>query len=1297
MKDPRSTSHRFAVLRIVAIYALFAALWIYFSDTILGLLVRDSTVIVRISVLKGFLFIVVTGALLYQLIARYVGKSSRMEEELRASQNLMAALLAGTTDAIYVKDRQGRYLLFNAAATHFTGKTAEEAMGHDDTMLFPVDEAQVIMAGERDVMEAGRVVTYEEHVTVADGTLRTFLTTKGPIFNAAGAVDGLFGIARDITEREKAERELRESEARFESLFENMLEGLASCRMLYENGQPRDFVYLSVNAAFERLLGLENVVGKRVTEVIPGIQESNPELFEIYGRVASTGKPERFETYVEPLDDWFSVSVYSLEKECFVAVFDVVTQRKAVEQDLRESEARFRSYVEHAPLAVFVADAEGRYVDCNPAAVDLLGYDAATLTRMRITDIVSVDDRAAVLRDFAALLDAGRVEGEYQLLKRNGEPVWVWLRAVRLNDGHSIAFCQDVTERRMAVQAMRERLDLQEQLARIAATVPGMVASLRLRPDGSTCMPYASRALDDLYGLQPAEVLEDATPALSKIHPDDMGHVSEAMAKSARDLSPFRDEWRVRHPRKGEIWIEARTMPEREADGSTIWHGFVHDVTARKQAEQVREATVDLLDICNKAAGTRELIRDLTQYFQTLTGCDAVGVRLRQGDDFPYYETRGFPMEFVLAENSLCEIDPQGWLVRDVTGHPALDCMCGNIIRGRFDPTKPFFTANGSFWSSCTTELLASTTEADRQAKTRNRCNGEGYESVALIPMRTQGETFGLFQFNDKSKGRFTPEKIAMLETLVNYVAIALAKQEADEALREASQFNQQVIASAGEGLIVYGPDLRYQVWNAFMERLTGLAADEVLGKHPLEVFPFLRDSGVFERIELALAGHMPGGIDFEYHLPRDDRTGWVTDTNAPLRNTKGEIIGVIGTVRDITERKQAELEKEKAQAQFLQAQKMETVGRLAGGVAHDFNNLLTAISGYAGFVKNSLPPGGREHADIDQVIRAAERAAQLTRQLLAFSRRQIIEQRVIDPNQLILEMDKMLRRLIGEQIELVTLPEQGVGLISADPSQIEQVLVNLAVNARDAMPEGGRLTVETARVTLCDDYIRRHDGVTAGEYVMLAVSDTGTGMTEEVKAHIFEPYFTTKGQGKGTGLGLATVFGIVKQHRGHIWVYSEPGRGTAFKIYLPRLEEAQAEPLGNEEVAWLPRGSESVLVVEDEPMVRRFAVGSLTELGYSVFEASNGDEALQVFQSHAGIDLLLTDVVLPGLNGKQLADRLQHICSGLRVLFTSGYTDNAIVHQGVLEEGVAFLQKPFTTVALARKVYNVLHARTSS
>ncbi len=390
--------------------------------------------------------------------------------------------------------------------------------------------------------------------------------------------------------------------------------------------------------------------------------------------------------------------------------------------------------------------------------------------------------------------------------------------------------------------------------------------------------------------------------------------------------------------------------------------------------------------------------------------------------------------------------------------------------------------------------------------------------------------------------------------------------------------------------------------------------------------------------------------------------------------------------------------ERKKLEQQLLQSQKMEAVGQLAGGIAHDFNNLLTIITGYSELILNRLPSGDGVREKMEEIKTAADRAASLTRQLLAFSRRQVLQPRVVDLNQIVANTDRMLRRLIGEDIDLVALCPPGVGRVKVDPGQIEQVIMNLAVNARDAMPQGGKLTIETANVELDGAYASNHVAVKSGPYVMLAVSDTGHGISPETQARIFEPFFTTKEQNKGTGLGLSTVYGIVKQSGGNIWVYSEPGKGATFKIYLPRVEEA---PQPKTEVETAPatlRGTETVLLVEDEAAVRLLVRGVLEENGYHVLDAGSGAEALVMANnSKQPIHLLVTDVVMPGMSGREVAQQVTLAHPETKVLFMSGYTDDAIVRHGVLESSAAFVQKPFTPDNLLRKIREALDLKPHS
>lgn len=499
------------------------------------------------------------------------------------------------------------------------------------------------------------------------------------------------------------------------------------------------------------------------------------------------------------------------------------------------------------------------------------------------------------------------------------------------------------------------------------------------------------------------------------------------------------------------------------------------------------------------------------------------------------------------------------------------------------------------------------------------------------------------------------------------------------------------IVESSNDAII--SKDLRGTItsWNRAAERLFGYSASEAIGKPIHMLYPPEARADEATLLTRIAAGERIN--DYETVRRRKDGSSvYVALSLSPILDPAGKVIGASKSARDLSAQVESAEALRRTEEQLRQAQKMDAVGRLAGGIAHDFNNALSVILGCSGLILRDLESNDPTREDVDEIRLAAERAADLTRQLLLFSRQQVIAPRVIDLNQVLKDMDKMLRRIIGEDIDLLSLPAARIGHILADPSHVNQVIMNLVVNARDAMPTGGKLTIETSDVELDAEYAAEHLGTQPGPYVMLAVSDTGYGMSKATQMRIFEPFFTTKEQGKGTGLGLSTVFGILQQAGGSVWVYSELGKGTTFKVYFPRVDGEVDAPARSRASA-LVRGTETVLLVEDQDNVRAIAHAILKRSGYRVLVARAAGDALVLCERHRdSIDLLLTDVVMPHLSGIELAARIARTQPQIKVLYMSGYTDDSVVRHGVLESEMAFLQKPFTPESLSAKVREVLH-----
>jgi len=865
-----------------------------------------------------------------------------------------------------------------------------------------------------------------------------------------------------------------------------VLNGVASCQMVFEQDRPVDFIYLAVNERFHTLTGLKDVAGRRASEVIPGLRESDPELFEICGRVASTGTPERFEGFVVALEMWFLVSVYSPKQGHFVAVFDVTTKRDAADDVLRASEASYRTLFEKSSDGILMADIETKmFRHANPAVARMLGYSESELCTMSIADIHPTESLQHVLAEFEAVSCGEKfLAADIPCLKKDGTIVYADISATPvMMDGRAMSagFFRDVTERRRGRHALE-------------------ASEIRYR-----------------------RLFEAAKDGIL---------ILDADSGKIVDVNPF---------------LMALTGYSR-ADflGQQLWEfGMFEDLAASK---------VSFVELQTNA---------YVRY-----------------DDLPLRARDGRKLDVEFVSNAY-----------GVGGRKVIQC---NI----------------------------------RDITTRKRVDAE--------------------------RDRLT---MAM------------------------SQAGEAVYVTDAHGDIVYV--------NPAFETVTGYSQAEVLGRNPRLLKSGVQDEAFYRTIwETIHADKVWRG---RLVNKKKDGTIYTQDgTIAAVRDAAGVITSYVAVARDITQQLQLE-------AQFLQAQKMEAVGRLAGGVAHDFNNVLSVILSYAEMICADLKPDEPLRADVEEIKQAGWRATALTRQLLAFSRQQVLEPRVLSLAKIVTGLEKMLRRLLGADIELTILAASDAWNVMADAGQIEQVLMNLAVNARDAMPQGGGLTIETTNVELDDDHVRAHNDLPAGAYVQLAVSDTGIGMDLETQARIFEPFFTTKERGKGTGLGLATVFGIVKQSGGHIWLDSEPGKGTTFKICLPNVRGI-VEVREPEQSAPESRSSGTILLVEDDDQVRAVAADILRRCGYAVLEAPNGGEALLICEQHqAKIHLLLTDVVLPRMSGRQLAERLAPMRPEMKVLFMSGYTDDVVLQHGIQDSGVAYLQKPLTPTALTGKVRQLLSGGTGA
>lgn len=1031
-------------------------------------------------------------------------------------------------------------------------------------------------------------------------------------------------------------------------------------------------------------------------------------------------------------------------------------REKAHYRALYESEAQLRANVERHSVtlkaigdAVIATDAEGRVELLNPVAEALTGWtqdEARGRPLAEVFRIIQEETRQTVESPVVQVLREGLVVGlanHTLLIARDGSERPIADSGAPIRDGQGtitgvVLVFRDQTAERLAQETLRQSEE------RYRSLFEGSHAAMLLIDPATGRFLDVNPAAARFYGWSREELKQMTLAAISALPPESAEQHLKAAQESRRNRIECAHRLADGSVRDVEVYSGHIRYEQRE-----VLYAIVHDITLRRQAEEAVRASEQRFRMFAELAPVGIVIADrkerglyISPKFVEIFGYNASDVpsveawwplaypdpALRAqvqrvwNDALAAAQETGrdaLPMEFpVTCKNGQVRqiefrVTTTGDLnlivFADVTDRRKAELALRERIkelRCLYNITELLYRTGGLLDALLTEAVhllppgwqypeaaAASITVRERRFQTENFQETPWRQSAPIpSPGGPVGEVTVVYLEEQPAadEGPFLTEERQLLDEIARRLGEAVERMRAAEALHASEEFQRALIACSPVALYSVDQTGAVLSWNESAERIFGWTAGEVIGR-PLPIVPEGSREEFEELRRQILSGE--GSLSHERLCRRKDGgLAPVSLSVAPVRDSRGAVVALLAAAEDLTARKRAEAEQQRLQEQMTQMQRLESVGRLAGGVAHDFNNILQAMLGYSSMLLDRLPEGDESHEYAHEIAEGVRRATALTRQLLAFARKQIIAPRVVNLNGVIENMLKMIRRLIGEDIQLAWLPGDELWPVLVDPGQMDQILANLCVNARDAIRGVGQLTIETGNVSFDDAYCGEHPGSLPGEFVLLAVSDDGCGIDPETREKIFEPFFTTKDLGEGVGLGLATVYGIVKQNNGFINVYSEPGKGTTFRLYLPRhTGEAETAPAPESAPTAAGRG-ERILMVEDEPAILSLGKRMLEGLGYQVLTAGAPSRALEIArEENCNVQLLITDVVMPEMNGRDLSERLRAECPGIRTLFMSGYTSNVIAHRGVLEDGVHFMQKPFSLAELAAKVRQAL------